>query len=97
MTHRFAFFPRAFTYLSHTIPDFTDNCLINFMKCGEDFYVTTETNYIRKINPQTLETLEKVSVNLSSASVFDSRQEPLKGRPYGLQELMAFTLDSTLF
>nr|KAF6285275.1 beta-carotene oxygenase 1 [Myotis myotis] len=51
---------KAFTYLSHTIPDFTDNCLINFMKCGEDVYVTTETNYIRKINPQTLETLEKV-------------------------------------
>lgn len=52
---------RAFSYLSHTIPDFTDNCLINIMKCGDDFYATTETNYIRKINPQTLETLEKVS------------------------------------
>ncbi|XP_006754522.1 PREDICTED: beta,beta-carotene 15,15'-dioxygenase isoform X2 [Myotis davidii] len=64
---------KAFTYLSHTIPDFTDNCLINFMKCGEDFYVTTETNYIRKINPQTLETLEKVDyrkyvgINLATA------------------------------
>ncbi|XP_004437134.1 PREDICTED: beta,beta-carotene 15,15'-monooxygenase [Ceratotherium simum simum] len=53
-------FSKAFSYLSHTIPDFTDNCLINIMKCGEDFYATTETNYIRKINPQTLETLEKV-------------------------------------
>ncbi|XP_030874927.1 beta,beta-carotene 15,15'-dioxygenase, partial [Leptonychotes weddellii] len=52
-------FSKAFTYLSHTIPDFTDNCLINIMKCGEDFYATTETNYIRKINPQNLETLEK--------------------------------------
>ena len=51
---------RAFSYLSHTIPDFTDNCLINIMKCGEDFYATTETNYIRKIDPQTLETWEKV-------------------------------------
>ncbi|XP_001380954.3 beta,beta-carotene 15,15'-dioxygenase isoform X2 [Monodelphis domestica] len=53
-------FSKAFSYLSHTIPDFTDNCLINIMKCGEDFYATTETNYIRKINPDTLETLEKV-------------------------------------
>ncbi|XP_054566274.1 beta,beta-carotene 15,15'-dioxygenase [Eptesicus fuscus] len=66
-------FSKAFTYLSHTIPDFTDNCLINFMKCGEDFYATTETNYIRKINPQTLETLEKVdyrkyvAINLATA------------------------------
>ncbi|KAM7057946.1 beta,beta-carotene 15,15'-dioxygenase [Molossus nigricans] len=53
-------FTRAFSYLSHIIPDFTDNCLINIMKCGEEFYAITETNYIRKINPQTLETLEKV-------------------------------------
>ncbi|CAO2609796.1 Beta,beta-carotene 15,15'-dioxygenase [Lemmus lemmus] len=66
-------FSKAFSYLSHTIPDFTDNCLINIMKCGDDFYATTETNYIRKINPQTLETLEKVdyrkyvAVNLATA------------------------------
>uniref|UniRef100_A0A667HCY6 Beta-carotene oxygenase 1 n=1 Tax=Lynx canadensis TaxID=61383 RepID=A0A667HCY6_LYNCA len=66
-------FSKAFSYLSHTIPDFTDNCLINIMKCGEDFYATTETNYIRKINPQTLETLEKVdyrnyvTVNLATS------------------------------
>lgn len=66
-------FSKAFSYLSHTIPDFTDNCLINIMKCGDDFYATTETNYIRKINPQTLETLEKVdyrkyvAVNLATS------------------------------
>ncbi|ELK14433.1 Beta,beta-carotene 15,15'-monooxygenase [Pteropus alecto] len=66
-------FSKAFSYLSHTIPEFTDNCLINIMKCGEDFYATTETNYFRKINPQTLETLEKVdyrkyvAVNLATA------------------------------
>ncbi|XP_048648600.1 beta,beta-carotene 15,15'-dioxygenase isoform X2 [Marmota marmota marmota] len=53
-------FSKAFSYLSHTIPDFTDNCLINIMKCGDDFYATTETNYIRKIDPWTLETLQKV-------------------------------------
>ncbi|XP_062966855.1 beta,beta-carotene 15,15'-dioxygenase [Cynocephalus volans] len=66
-------FSKAFSYLSHTIPDFTDNCLINIMKCGEDFYAITETNYMRKINPQTLETLEKVdyrkymAINLATA------------------------------
>lgn len=66
------FLHRAFSYLSHTLPDFTDNCLINIMKCGEDFFATTETNYIRRINPQTLETLEKVTENLEPASVADS-------------------------
>ncbi|XP_036893801.1 beta,beta-carotene 15,15'-dioxygenase isoform X2 [Sturnira hondurensis] len=66
-------FSKAFSYLSHTIPDFTDNCLINIIKCGQDFYATTETNYIRKIDPQTLETLEKVdyrkyvAINLATA------------------------------
>ncbi|XP_012860604.1 beta,beta-carotene 15,15'-dioxygenase [Echinops telfairi] len=66
-------FSKAFSYLSHTIPDFTDNCLINIMRCGRDFYATTETNYIRKINPQTLDTLEKVdyrqyvAVNLATS------------------------------
>ncbi|NXC22492.1 BCDO1 dioxygenase, partial [Corythaeola cristata] len=53
-------FAKAFSYLSHTIPEFTDNCLINIMKTGDDFYATSETNFIWKINPQTLETLEKV-------------------------------------
>ncbi|XP_032925240.1 beta,beta-carotene 15,15'-dioxygenase isoform X1 [Catharus ustulatus] len=56
-------FAKAFTYLSHTIPEFTDNCLINIMKAGDEFYATGETNFIRKINPQTLETLEKVDYN----------------------------------
>ncbi|KAM6177464.1 beta,beta-carotene 15,15'-dioxygenase [Erethizon dorsatum] len=66
-------FSKAFSYLSHTIPDFTDNCLINIMRCGEDFYATTETNYMRRINPWTLETLEKVdyrkyvAINLATA------------------------------
>ncbi|XP_055001563.1 beta,beta-carotene 15,15'-dioxygenase [Sorex araneus] len=66
-------FSKAFSYLSHTIPDFTDNCLINIMRCGGDFYATTETNYIRRIDPQTLDTLEKVdyrnyvAVNLATS------------------------------
>ncbi|XP_042293434.1 beta,beta-carotene 15,15'-dioxygenase isoform X2 [Sceloporus undulatus] len=66
-------FAKAFCYLSHTIPEFTDNCLINIMRNGEDFYATSEVNFIRKINPRTLETLEKVdyakyvAVNLATA------------------------------
>ncbi|KAJ6666071.1 hypothetical protein lerEdw1_000975 [Lerista edwardsae] len=53
-------FAKAFSYLSHTIPEFTDNCLINIMKNGEDFYATAEVNFAWKIDPWTLESLEKV-------------------------------------
>uniref|UniRef100_A0A8D0GRU9 Beta-carotene oxygenase 1 n=1 Tax=Sphenodon punctatus TaxID=8508 RepID=A0A8D0GRU9_SPHPU len=66
-------FAKAFCYLSHTIPEFTDNCLINIMRNGDDYYATSEVNFIRKINPQTLETLEKVdytkyvAVNLATS------------------------------
>uniref|UniRef100_A0A8C4YCM4 Beta-carotene oxygenase 1 n=1 Tax=Gopherus evgoodei TaxID=1825980 RepID=A0A8C4YCM4_9SAUR len=61
-------FAKAFCYLSHTIPEFTDNCLINIMKTGEDYYATSETNFIRKINPHTLETLEKVKPSMTHSS-----------------------------
>ncbi|MEE6499914.1 hypothetical protein FKM82_003635 [Ascaphus truei] len=66
-------FSKAFTYLSHVVPEFTDNCLINIIKYGDDFYASSETNFIRKIDPQTLETLEKVdytkhvTVNLATS------------------------------
>ncbi|KAM4721781.1 beta,beta-carotene 15,15'-dioxygenase [Rhinophrynus dorsalis] len=66
-------FSKAFTYLSHVVPEFTDNCLINIIKYGEDFYASSETNFIRKVDPQTLETLEKVdymkyvTVNIATA------------------------------
>lgn len=51
---------RAITFLNHTVPDFTDNGASNFMKYGNDYYATSETNYIRKIDPVTLETQDKV-------------------------------------
>ncbi|KAL3040941.1 hypothetical protein OYC64_011844 [Pagothenia borchgrevinki] len=51
---------KAITFLNHTVPDFTDNGASNFIKYGNDFYATSETNYIRKIDPVTLETLDKV-------------------------------------
>ncbi|KAK5850164.1 hypothetical protein PBY51_014435 [Eleginops maclovinus] len=64
---------KAITFLNHTVPDFTDNGASNFIKYGNDFYATSETNYIRKIDPVTLETLDKVDylkylpVNLASS------------------------------
>ncbi|XP_076879788.1 beta,beta-carotene 15,15'-dioxygenase [Brachyhypopomus gauderio] len=53
-------FSKVVTFLNHTIPDFTDNCASNIIKYGNDYYATSETNYIRKIDPVTLETQDKV-------------------------------------
>ncbi|XP_069573047.1 beta,beta-carotene 15,15'-dioxygenase [Brachyistius frenatus] len=64
---------KAITFLNHTVPDFTDNGASNFIKYGNDYYATSETNYIRKIDPVTLETQDKVDylkylpVNLASS------------------------------
>ena len=43
-----------------SLPEFTDNCLINFLVVGDTVFAITESNYIRKINADTLETEEKV-------------------------------------
>lgn len=43
------------------MPDFTDNGASNFIKYGNDYFATSETNYIRKIDPVTLETQDKVT------------------------------------
>uniref|UniRef100_A0A8C7YW35 Beta-carotene oxygenase 1 n=1 Tax=Oryzias sinensis TaxID=183150 RepID=A0A8C7YW35_9TELE len=51
---------KAITFLNHTVPDFTDNAASNIIKYGNDYYATSETNYIRKIDPFTLETQDKV-------------------------------------
>ncbi|XP_070842601.1 beta,beta-carotene 15,15'-dioxygenase [Chaetodon trifascialis] len=67
------FLVKAITFLNHTVPDFTDNGASNFIKYGNDYYATSETNYIRKIDPVTLETQDKVDymkyvqVNLCSS------------------------------
>ncbi|KAG9267116.1 beta,beta-carotene 15,15'-dioxygenase-like [Astyanax mexicanus] len=53
-------FSKVITFLNHTVPDFTDNCAGNIIKYGNDYYATSETNYIRKIDPMTLETQDKV-------------------------------------
>ncbi|KAL1007236.1 hypothetical protein UPYG_G00083820 [Umbra pygmaea] len=67
------FISKAMTFLNHTVPDFTDNCGSNIIRYGKDYYATSETNYIRKIDPVTLETQDKVdyqkyvAVNLATS------------------------------
>ncbi|XP_077105855.1 carotenoid-cleaving dioxygenase, mitochondrial-like isoform X2 [Ranitomeya variabilis] len=39
----------------------TDNCSVNYVLYKGDFYVSTETNYMRKVDPETLDTREKVN------------------------------------
>ncbi|XP_070773100.1 carotenoid-cleaving dioxygenase, mitochondrial-like [Enoplosus armatus] len=38
----------------------TDNASVSFVKYKGDYYVSTETNFMHKVNPENLETLEKV-------------------------------------
>lgn len=38
----------------------TDNCSVNYVLYKGDYYVSTETNLMRKVDPETLDTLEKV-------------------------------------
>uniref|UniRef100_UPI0037E98C97 carotenoid-cleaving dioxygenase, mitochondrial-like isoform X2 n=1 Tax=Semicossyphus pulcher TaxID=241346 RepID=UPI0037E98C97 len=40
--------------------DSTDNASVNFVKYKGDYYVSTETNFMHRVNPENLETVEKV-------------------------------------
>lgn len=42
------------------LPKATDNGNINFMRYKNDYYVSTETNMMHKVDPETLETKEQV-------------------------------------
>nr|AFZ78092.1 retinoid isomerohydrolase [Petromyzon marinus] len=53
-------FSRFFSYFQKI--EITDNALVNVYPVGEDFYACTETNFITKINPETLETVAKVDL-----------------------------------
>lgn len=46
----------------------TDNASVNFVKYKGDYYVSTETNYMRRVDPQSLETKEKVSQGIKCKS-----------------------------
>lgn len=54
----FFFVCRFFSYFKGV--EVTDNCLVNVYPVGEDFYAVTETNYVTKVNTDTLETMKKV-------------------------------------
>ncbi len=43
----------------------TDNAIVSFVKYKGDFYVSTETNFMRRIDPVSLETKEKVNMIVS--------------------------------
>ena len=48
------------TVFSHNLISFregTDNCLVNVIKFGDEMFATSETNTIRRIDPETLETI----------------------------------------
>ncbi|XP_063341247.1 carotenoid-cleaving dioxygenase, mitochondrial-like [Pelmatolapia mariae] len=52
------FFQRFLSHFEKFEP--TDNASVSFVKYKGDYYVSTETNFIHRVNPETLETLEKV-------------------------------------
>uniref|UniRef100_A0A3Q1I4P6 Uncharacterized protein n=1 Tax=Anabas testudineus TaxID=64144 RepID=A0A3Q1I4P6_ANATE len=54
-------FSRISTHLSNIIPDFTDNNLINIVRYGDDYYASSEVNYMNKIDPATLETVGRIN------------------------------------
>lgn len=47
-------------YLSVAEP--TDNGNVNIVKYKGDYYLSTETNLMHRVNPENLETLEQVQV-----------------------------------
>lgn len=49
---------RFFSYFKGV--EVTDNALVNIYPVGEDYYACTETNFITRINPDTLETIKQV-------------------------------------
>lgn len=54
-------FQRIFSWFEVS-PDRSDNTLINFFPIGESLYTATETNFLRKVDAATLETLDKVNL-----------------------------------
>ncbi|XP_025063434.1 beta,beta-carotene 9',10'-oxygenase isoform X3 [Alligator sinensis] len=42
------------------LPESTDNCSVNYVMYKGDYYVSTETNFMHRVDPETLETKEKV-------------------------------------
>lgn len=50
--------------LTRFVPDEkTDNCLVNFFPLQDELYAITETEFIHRVDPETLESLEKVDLS----------------------------------
>lgn len=57
------FSQRASVILLLCVPEPTDNASVNFVKYKGDYYVSTETNFMHRVDPENLDTLEKVLVH----------------------------------
>lgn len=53
-------FSRFFSYFQPPPP--SDNCNVNYMQVGEDFYALTESASLMKVDPEVLETEDKVDL-----------------------------------
>lgn len=51
---------RYFTHYFSLAASFTDNDVVNFIQCGDEVYASSETTILNRIDPKTLETLERV-------------------------------------
>ncbi|XP_017164732.1 beta,beta-carotene 15,15'-dioxygenase-like, partial [Poecilia reticulata] len=66
-------FARTMTHFRNIVPNFTDNNLINIIRYGQDYYASSEVNYINQIDPLTLETVGRanyrnhIALNLATA------------------------------
>ena len=84
-------FMSFFTPLSRV--DATDNCLVSVCHFGDELYALTETNVMRKIDPETLETLgEKVSSFLDNYSSLAYYREEVGWRGYFIPDSQYITV-----
>lgn len=54
----------------NTIADFTDNNLVNIIRYGDEYFTSSEVNFINQINPVTLDTTGRVSANVIISWIF---------------------------
>ncbi|KAK6294576.1 hypothetical protein J4Q44_G00354060 [Coregonus suidteri] len=93
-------FSKAFSYLLAAIPDFTDNNLINIIRYGEDYYASSEVNYMNQIDPMTLDVIGKMNyrnhIALNMATAHPHYDD--EGNTYNMgTALMRFGMPKTMF
>ncbi|XP_032813644.2 beta,beta-carotene 15,15'-dioxygenase-like isoform X1 [Petromyzon marinus] len=55
-------FQRSLALLRSALPEVTDNCSVNMMRCGTDVYAQSQTPLLRRIEPTSLLTSDKVNL-----------------------------------